>query len=401
MDVMRVPRIQSPWLAWDTGGLRRSVGLYLHVPFCLARCRYCDFLTFGKERPAGLDPDGYSELLTAEILCRGEWFTDTYGAHGRTVGSIFVGGGTPTFLRPEQLCRVVELARTSFVLDELAEVTIEANPETLTPDYLRALHDAGVNRLSIGVQALQDRHLAFLTRTHRSRTVHRALEAAAAGPIARVSCDVIYGLPGMTPADLRQTCRALFAYHPEHISAYELTIEPCTPLADWARCFPRQVATQDEISRQQRVLQRLLESRGLYRYEVSNYARPGRECRHNLRYWLGGDYIGLGLGASSRIGATVITNPAAIDEYSSSLEQIGSKEDSLRTEFDRLDHAEKLMAPPADGFLTVRTRRGFTGDGAAIKPDWLARRYVSVNGSGASLTARGLNFSDLLARELA
>ncbi len=400
MDVMRAARIQRPWLAWDAGALRRGVGLYLHVPFCLARCRYCDFLTYGRERPAGLDPDSYSGLLADEIARRAQWFSETYGAVGRQVGSVFVGGGTPTFLKPDQLCRLVELARTQFAMADAAEVTVEANPETLSEDYIRSLHTAGVNRLSIGVQALQDRHLAFLTRTHRSRTVHRALEAAASGPIPRLSCDVIYGMPGLSTAELRETIEGLFQYGPEHLSAYELTIEPCTPLAKWAKCFPRQVPEQDMVAAQQQALQRMLASRGLYRYEVSNYARPGRECRHNLRYWLGGDYIGMGLGASSRIGSAVVTNPAEIGAYRASLQHAGSADDPLSAEFDKLTEAERKQAPSADAFLAARTRYGCGDNGVAIAPDWVARRYVTVDRSGASMTSRGLDFSDLLARAL-
>ncbi|HES57841.1 MAG TPA: radical SAM family heme chaperone HemW, partial [Firmicutes bacterium] len=368
MNVMRAERIQQPWLAWDLSRLRRDVGLYVHVPFCLARCRYCDFLTYGRDRPAGLEPDSYADLLAREINIRGEWFAQAYGPAGRGVGSIFIGGGTPTFLEAERLCRLVQQLRSSFRVDDAAEVTVEANPETISPRYIAALHDAGVNRLSIGVQALQDRHLAFLTRTHRSATVHRALEAAAAGPIGRISCDVIYGLPGMTAADLRQTIRALFSYSPEHVSAYELTIEPCTPLADWARRFPRQVASQDQVAEQQRAVQRLLASRGLYRYEVSNYARPGRECRHNLRYWLGGDYIGLGLGASSRIESAVVANPAEVGAYGKAVDHIGGGEDRLDAAFGELDAAGTSQAPPADGFLAARTRRGFSDDGQPVRP---------------------------------
>jgi oxygen-independent coproporphyrinogen III oxidase len=412
-DAMRYIRVRRPWLRWDEAALRRNAGVYLHVPFCLARCRYCDFLTYGREHPAGLDPAAYTAALSREIESRGAWATARYEARGRAVDSVFIGGGTPTYLAPAQLAGIVQAVRVNFPVAPEAEITAEANPDTLSAEYIAALAAAGVNRLSVGIQATQPRLLRLLGRTHRWDNIQPALCALRASGIPRYSFDVIYSLPGLTQRELAATLRRLLALGPEHISAYELTLEQGTPLARYAQHLPRLVPREGETVRQQRLIERVLAGAGLYRYEVSNYARPGAECRHNLRYWRGGDYFGLGLGAASRIGTEVLNNPRTWSEYQRAVESVGRAEWEARDSaggaeagepwqaaWDALPTEQHELAPPADTFLLARTRLGLTGAPAGLRPEWIAQGWLTPRRGGWSATSRGLNFAERLAREL-
>lgn len=388
-------RVQRPWQNWDELRLRTNLGVYLHVPFCLARCRYCDFLTYGPARPAGLEPAAYVETLLTEIARRGSWARQQYGSRGRVVDTVFIGGGTPTCLPVEQLIRLCRAITDAFACTERIEFTVEANPDTLTPTVIDALAAAGVNRLSIGIQATQPRHLRFLGRTHRWADIRPVLEYLRTGPIATYSFDLIYGLPRLRVSELKQSLARLAGLRSGHISAYELTREDGTPYARWCARFAGQPAREPAVVRQQQAVARWLAEHGYYRYEVSNYARPGAECRHNLRYWRGGDYLGLGLGAASRLGVRVVNNPADFGAYRVAVERIGTADDALGP---RLDYTGP--APPADRFLQLRTRLGIAAQAAAIDPAWLSKGWGRLRDGRYEPTARGLSFADLLAREL-
>ena len=398
----RWQRIQQPWRRWDESRLRRNLSVYIHVPFCLRRCGYCDFLSFSpQQRPAGLTPQSYAETLHAEIAARAALAQRLYAPAGRRVDSVFFGGGTPTCLAPDALCGVIRGVLAQFPLaDGGVEVTVEANPDTLTPQYLEALHAAGVNRLSIGVQATQPHCLAFLGRTHRWRGIEPVLQAVARGPIRRFSFDLIYAVPRLTDAELRESVERLLTLGAEHLSAYELTVEPDTKLGAWARQFPRQAATVETAVRQQHVVERTLAGYGLYRYEVSNYARPGAECRHNLRYWRGGDYIGLGLGAASRIGREVVNNSRDFAGYQLAVSGAGSGEGPLASAYALAYSSGQDTAPPADAFLKLRTRAGIPASLAgAAGAQWLQRLWVKPQRGMVAITSGGLNFAELLARQ--
>jgi putative oxygen-independent coproporphyrinogen III oxidase len=409
--VQDIARVRTFWRMWDEVTLRRNLGLYVHVPFCLRRCRYCDFLSFAGDSPPGLDPAAFTDALHAEIAGRGAWAREYYGAQGREVDSVFFGGGTPTYLHPEVLAALVQAVRARFPMaDSGAELTAEANPDTLSPGYLDALARAGVNRLSIGIQATQERHLRFLGRTHRWRDILPRLRAAAQGPIPRLSFDLIYAVPGLSLRELAQSIERLMQLRPEHISAYELTLEPGTRLWDWAQRYPSQLPGAGEVVEQQRLIEHQLAGCGLYRYEVSNHARPGAECRHNLRYWRGGDYIGMGLGAASRVGEEVVNNPRAWDAYQRGVAHAGSAGDALVQAAAvavqaGAKRATQHCAPPADAFLRLRTRLGLPlaevpPQAMSCTAQWLARGWVRLAAGRLEVTSRGLNFADAMAREL-
>ena len=396
MDVAKHQRIQTPWRNWDITGLRRNLGVYIHIPFCRQRCRYCDYLTFDKHRPQGLDPTTYFETLLEEVKGSGKWVEQHYGKSGRVVDTVYIGGGTPAFPKPQQLVEFAETIRESFPVDQAKlEFTAEMNPEDITATLLAGLFQAGVNRLSVGVQAAQDKHLAFMTRTHRWGDIEHALAIANAGPITNLSLDLIYALPGLTFSELREAAKFLLQFNPTQIAAYELTIEDGTPLKAWANNFPQHLPGTREIVSQQCKLERQLASAGYYRYEVCSYAKPGGECRHNLRYWAGGDYLGLGLGAASRIGTKVFNNPRGISEY----QQAANDCDARLQEY--IPAANAACAPPPDAFLQLRLRLGLESGPAKIDPQWIANGWLKRDTGGRYMvTRRGMNFADAMAVEL-
>lgn len=260
-------------------------GVYVHIPFCLQRCDYCDFTTFADRDEA---IPAYVEGLCAHIR---------RSAVGGAFGSLFVGGGTPTYLPPADLARVIGAVRSTFALDADAELTVEANPETVTVEMAEALAGAGVNRVSLGAQSFDDRVLGVLGRWHDPASVGMAVQRLRDAGIDRLSLDLIYGTPGETDASWERSLERVVDLGTEHVSAYALTVEPNTPYAARARTEPALLPDDDVQAARMAVADRLLGEAGLVRYEVSNWAVPGRESRHNLTYWRGGDWLAFGSGA--------------------------------------------------------------------------------------------------------
>jgi len=255
-------------------------GVYVHIPFCAARCDYCDFATWTDR---GHLVDDYVAACVRDIEQRAL----------APATSVFFGGGTPSLLDAAQLTAILDtIARAPD-----AEVTVECNPDSIDLTKLRAYADAGVNRVSFGVQSMRAHVLAALGRTHDPDNVARAVDAARAAGIDRVNLDLIYGTPGETIADWEATLDAALALEPGHISAYALTVEPGTPLATAVADGARAAPDDDDQATKYEVADERLGAAGLVWYEVSNWARPGDECRHNLLYWEGGDYAAIGCAA--------------------------------------------------------------------------------------------------------
>jgi putative oxygen-independent coproporphyrinogen III oxidase len=264
-------------------------GIYVHIPFCLRRCDYCDFTTF-----AGRDEaiPAYVEALTTHIRRSA---VDAVGMP--SFGSVFVGGGTPTYLPSADLVKVLEAVRTTFALGEEAEWTVEANPETVTDEVAQALAGAGVGRISLGAQSFDTGVLAVLGRWHDPDAVERAVEHLRAAGITRLSVDLIYGTPGETDDSWAATLGRALALGVTHVSAYALTVEPGTPYAARARRTPALLPDDDVQAARMAVADEVLAAAGLRRYEISNWAVPGHESRHNLTYWRGGEWLAFGSGA--------------------------------------------------------------------------------------------------------
>ncbi len=264
-------------------------GIYVHIPFCRRICHYCDF-----HHSASLARKGEMlEAIGRELAQRrGE-------VPLQRVRTLYFGGGTPSVCTPDEIGRLVRQVREQWAVDRFDEVTLEANPDDLTPGYLSALRDIGIDRLSIGVQSFHDRHLERMNRRHTARAAVEAVEAAHAAGFANLTIDLIYGLPGMTLREWREDMEQAVALPVQHISAYHLTVEPRT-------VFGRQGLTPvgEEVSEQHfALLRERLQAAGFEHYEVSNFARPGFRARHNSAYWLGAPYLGVGPSAHSYDGA--------------------------------------------------------------------------------------------------
>jgi putative oxygen-independent coproporphyrinogen III oxidase len=287
-------------------------GIYVHVPFCLTRCGYCDFNAY-----AGLEhlASRYvSALLREAELAAPPW-------HGMEVVSVFLGGGTPTTLPAADLKALLAHMRSTFAVTADAEVTIEANPDTVDEATLVGLREAGFGRLSMGAQSFDRRVLAALERVHQPESVARAFRAVRAAGYDNVNLDLIYGANGETAASWERTLEEAVTLGPEHVSAYALTIEPATPLG-------RQVARGDvpapDPDLQAEMFEsacRVLRDAGYGHYEVSNWARPGYECRHNLGYWERRPYVGLGAGAHGYRDGRRWWNVRPPEEYLSIVER--------------------------------------------------------------------------------
>lgn len=266
-------------------------GLYIHVPFCARRCGYCDFYSLARP-DADADAARYLDALDAEAR---------RGPPGFHASTIFIGGGTPTHLNPSSLDRLLRIARTaSHHTDALEEWTVEANPGTLTGRTLDTLRAHGVTRLSIGGQTFDPDRLRLLDRIHDPEDIRAAVREARAAGFAEISLDLMYGLPGQSVEDVRSDVRAALALSPDHLSPYALTVEEGTPLQQKIAVGAAPAPPEDDIVRDQYdAIRECLDAAGWEHYEISNFCRPGHPCRHNLLYWTGGHYLGLGPAAHS------------------------------------------------------------------------------------------------------
>ena len=291
-------------MPWKTGHaehndrvLSRPLGFYVHVPFCASRCGYCDFNTYtAEELGGGVSRSTYAETVIEEIRwAKGQVPDD------RPVSTVFVGGGTPTLLGAADLVRILAVIRAEFGLEPDAEVTTEANPDSVSPAMLEELRAGGFTRVSFGVQSLAPHVLATLERTHTpGRALEVIAEARAAG-FDRVSADLIYATPGETDGDLRDSVRAVLDAGVDHVSAYSLIVEEGTRLAARVRRGELPAPDDDVAAERYRLIDSMASGAGLEWYEVSNWARPGSECRHNLGYWSDSDWWGAGPGAHGHL----------------------------------------------------------------------------------------------------
>jgi oxygen-independent coproporphyrinogen-3 oxidase len=265
------------------------LSLYVHLPWCLRKCPYCDFNSH-EMSAAEMPEQRYIEALVADLE------SALPLVWGRTVHSIFVGGGTPSLFSPRAIDRLLGDIRARLKLEPDCEVTLEANPGTFEKDRFRAFRSAGVTRLSVGVQSFNDEHLKALGRVHDRSQALAAVEEAAAS-FDTFNLDIMYALPGQTQEQMEQDMAQALAMGPPHISIYHLTIEPNT----WFAKFPPRIPDADTAYAMLDGITAMTAAAGMDRYEVSAYAKPGHRCRHNMNYWQFGDYLGIGAGAHSKL----------------------------------------------------------------------------------------------------
>lgn len=282
----------------------RNLSLYVHIPFCMQKCRYCDFLSY---KASLQEQNEYVELLNKEIALQAPFYRE------HQVISVFFGGGTPSVLDGKVIEGILCKLKQSFSFAENPEITMEMNPGTVTEEKLAIYYEAGINRLSIGLQSANDEELKCLGRIHDYQTFLETYELARKTGFHNINVDLMSAIPGQTEQSYRETLEKVLALQPEHISAYSLILEEGTWFFEHQEelVFP----DEDEDRRLYELTGQMLAGRGYHRYEISNYAKEGYECLHNKVYWERGDYLGLGLGAASMVEEVRWHNPATMEAY--------------------------------------------------------------------------------------
>ena len=385
---------------------------YLHVPFCRVRCGYCDFNTYTSSELRGATQEDYATTLVAEIDLARRVLSDAGGL--RPMDTVFFGGGTPTLLPAGDLARMLTAATDAFGLREGAEVTVEANPDTVTPDVTKTLVDAGVTRLSIGMQSAIPHVLATLDRTHEPSNVRTAVEAARDAGLA-VSVDLIYGAPGESLADWEASLDAALALAPDHISAYALIIEDGTKLARQIRRGEVPTPDDDLQADMYELADRRLADAGFEWYEVSNWARSStgsgtdstasgaadNRSRHNLAYWRGTDWWGFGPGAHSHVAGLRwwnVKHPAA---YAQRLAAAASPSAGTERpdEQSRMLERVLLRSRIREGIAVTDLPEANRSRVAGLIADGLVEPAAALSGR-VQLTLRGRLLADAVVREL-
>lgn len=263
--------------------------LYVHIPYCVKKCRYCDFCSY----PVNESADKYVDALIREMKLRKEQYPDF------SPDTVFFGGGTPTILKAHDLVRALESADLFFQIRQNAEISIECNPKTASKEELLTLKDGGFNRISIGLQSADDTILKRIGRIHTFRDFVNTYTWAQDAGFSNINVDVMHGLPGQTKEDYLSTLQTVMSFKPNHVSAYSLILEEGTPLFTDVSAGKEMLPDEDDVAEMQDLGIDYLSDKGYHRYEVSNFAVPGYECKHNLTYWNNGTYLGLGVAAHS------------------------------------------------------------------------------------------------------
>lgn len=358
-----------------------SLGLYLHIPFCKAKCIYCDFysLPHSEEKM-----DAYAAALRRDLIRRAP------DAKDYTVDTVYFGGGTPSYLGAERLCRILETVFAHYRVEKAAEITTEANPDSARDAAaLRQLRSAGFNRISLGMQSACDDELRLIGRVHTHRETVEAVSAARTAGFDNLSLDLIYGLPEQTAARWRENLRAAIALQPEHLSCYGLKIEEGTPLF-----FKKDglfIPDDDAQAEEYLAAVGLLEEAGYRQYEISNFARPGRASRHNLKYWTMQEYLGFGPGAHSDFGGRRFAYARDLSAYIRGEEHLS--ESACPAPREREEERVMLALRTAQG-LDLSTLGEDTRDAEAVLEE-CARHGLAQGGNGRwRLTPRGFLVSN-------
>lgn len=380
-----------------------KLGIYLHIPFCVQKCNYCDFQSFPGRGPE--EQERYMEALSREIA---EYRSEKSSSENEdidinkySVNSIFFGGGTPSLLEPQLISRVFEELKSVFSVEDGAEITLEANPGTLDSGKLEAYREMGINRLSIGVQSFSDEILQFLGRIHDRRTAVENIRQARNAGFDNLNLDLMFGIPGQGLSQWEETLQEALDLAPEHLSFYSLQIEEGTPFYRWFAAGEMEQPSQELDRAMYHGALKRLEERGYRRYEISNAAKPGFECRHNLKYWSMKDYLGLGLSAHSYIRGVRFFNTSQMDTYLAGdhladvhrNDRQDSISDYLFTELRRaegilLSDFELRYGQPLSELFGPEIRR-FVQEG-----------MLFCDGEILCFTERGLDFTNTVLREL-
>lgn len=395
--------------ASGTLDVTRPLGVYIHFPFCRSRCPYCDFATAVREP---IPHDDYAAAVVAELSARVRWFR---GKRAPDLRSIYFGGGTPGLWRAEAIRRVIETTRRLCEATGPLEVTVETNPGELTTETAAGLRAAGVNRVSLGMQAFQDHLLRAIGRQHEVTAIAAAVQAVRRAGIDNLCADLMFGLPGQTMDDWRHSLDALVALAPEHINAYALTIERGTPFGALEREGKLRRPDEETVAAMYGTAHEALQAAGFEHYEISSYARLGRRAVHNTLYWTGGAYLGVGASASSFRPLADGTgwrfsNPRGLATYlcSAAAQQGNSLPAKIerRTSEDLENEGLWLSLRTCDGVDRAAHARRYGRDPLAPSERASAAQkcvdagWLSVAPDRLHLTAAGLLFADEVASRL-
>lgn len=380
--------------------MHQNIGLYIHIPYCKKKCRYCDFLSFGDRYP--IDGSKYFQALRDEL----GYVSDAFGKHSDyRIRSIFIGGGTPSIAEASEIAGIMDGIRNKFCVDKNAEITVEANPGTVTQEKLNIFYREGINRLSLGVQSLDDSVLKAMGRVHSAREAIEAYDMARDAGFENINMDLILGFPEQSPAVFKNTLQQSIAMGPEHISAYSLIVEEGTPLRnDIDSGFvaePEQEADREMYHSACSILREA----GYVRYEISNFARPGYESRHNMGYWTGVSYIGAGLGAASYMPGIRFKNTENMKIYLESLpdkkRDRGSDEVlSLKDEMDEfMMLGFRLAEGPDEAAFVSKFGMNYTHVYSAQLDKLLREGLIEKHASGYCLSEKGLDLGNLVFEE--
>ncbi|MBP5225102.1 MAG: radical SAM family heme chaperone HemW [Lachnospiraceae bacterium] len=365
--------------------------IYVHIPFCARKCNYCDFYSFPADEKTR---ETFFASLKEEILSS-PWT-------GRSVSSVFFGGGTPSIVKPEQIRDVLETVRDAFRILPDAEITLEANPGTVTKESLRAYKDMGIGRLSMGLQSANARTLRKLGRIHDLETFVSSFELARAAGFRNISVDLMSGLPGETLQDFENSLFQTLSLRPEHISVYSLIVEENTPFyalyGEGCGTHRSELPDEDADREMTAAAVRILSGAGYVRYEISNYARPGFESKHNTGYWTGVPYLGFGPSAASYIGGKRFKNPLSLNWCGLPYVECEtlSKEDRM-SEFMILGLRMTRGVSEAD--FAERFGEPLDGRYGAVIDKYVRLGALSRSGGRLFLTPYGLDVSNVILAE--
>jgi oxygen-independent coproporphyrinogen-3 oxidase len=365
--------------------------LYIHIPFCVKKCIYCDFLSVPYDEALAM---GYINAVLKELELR----KDSAG----TLKTLYIGGGTPTTIPTLPLIRLLRTLRNVFGITPDAELTIEANPGTVTREMISALSESGINRLSMGVQSFNDKELKLLGRIHDFSEALKSIAAARHAGITNLSIDLIYGIPGQTLQSWAQTVSTAMEISPEHISAYELTPEKDTPLHEHISTGKLEKPNEETIlGMYSHAMDRFTEA-GYSHYEISNFAKPGFPCKHNLNYWNRGQYLALGAGAHSFVGNKRIRNTGDIRKYMALVSQGNLPEEDVLeiSPVDALKESIFLGLRKTEGLDIREFREHLDIDLMKISEQLIRDRLLISDGTHLRLTRKGIVVSNTVITEL-
>ncbi len=367
--------------------MHKTLGLYLHIPFCRRKCRYCDFCSYPCTDTAL--PARYLAALETELAARAPHVRDY------TVESVFLGGGTPTLLSGEQLAHLATVVRRLYDVSPTAEWTSEANPATIDEEKAYRMREAGYDRLSLGLQSWHAQELEYLGRLHTRQDFLHSYRAAQAAGFSQINIDLMYAIPYQTLSSWQETLEGVLSLAPAHLSAYALQWEEGTPLYEKRASLP--VPDEDSEAAMYTYLCQRMQQAGYAHYEISNYARPGCACRHNLRYWRMGDYLGFGPAAHSLLGDRRTANRRDLPGYLADPCGIQEEEEHLTPadrEYETIMLALRLQDGIEEEDFYATFGHGFTARYGARFAPYQAAGLLRADGTHVALTERGMLLSN-------